>query len=288
MTTTAERAAAAAARRAAFEDKAGGPIARSAGPNGPAVGSQLRSVPIGVQRSVPFASQMRAEVVTRDGKEFNRVSGYASAFGEEHSYEMYDFFGPYDEFVAVGAADATLAANPDTVFLVNHKGLSMARTTAGTLELSADDHGLHQVSYLNPQRTDVRDLVIAIEDGTITEQSFAFRIDEGWWNDDFTRFQIVAFDIDRGDVSAVNYGANPHTDIAARQRDLFSELSMMPAYAARGAMLHLRSRSDLLDDLGAERVAEVEARRQSVPAASDDPGMAARRMAEAMLAEAEG
>jgi hypothetical protein len=64
----------------------------------------------------------------------------------------------------------------------------------------------------------VRNLVLAIEDEIITENSFAFMIDEGEWSQDFTEFRIQQYNIDRGDVSAVNYGANPFTTIGQRDQ----------------------------------------------------------------------
>jgi HK97 family phage prohead protease len=198
--------------------------------------------PVATKRSVPFPSTMRAETVTRDGKEFFKVSGYASIY--DRQYEMWDMFGPYMESVDAGAGDVTLATKPDVVFLVNHTGLAMARTKAGTLDLSNDDTGLADVAFLNPERNDVKDLVHGIEDKVITEQSFAFYIEEGWWNDDFTAFRIVEYNIDRGDVSAVNYGANPYTSIAARQRDLVSELRHMPETVAHAVLRSLASNED--------------------------------------------
>lgn len=158
--------------------------------------------------------QIRSQLVERDGKQFVHLSGYASTVNE--SYEMYDMFGPYTEIVDGGAFDRTLRADPDVSFLVNHRGLTMARTANGTLELSVDDQGLASDAYLNPSRTDVRDLVAAIEDGDITEMSFAFQIVRGSWSPDYEEYRILEVDLDRGDVSAVNYGANPNTSIAAR------------------------------------------------------------------------
>lgn len=216
---------------------------RSAGFHSQSTIRDAGGVPLGLTRSVPFGAQMRSELVTKDDRQFYRVEGYATVF--DTGYEMWDWYGEYTEYVDSGAADETLAANPDVVFLENHKGRSMARTKGGTLELSADSTGLADVAWLNPERTDIRDLVLAIEDGIITEQSFAFQITEGWWNQDFTEFRIKSFDINRGDVSAVNYGANPHTSIAARQRDIFAELDRMPAYAARAAFDRLASRDDM-------------------------------------------
>lgn len=207
------------------------------------------AVPNGAGRSQAFTSQLRAEAVKRDGQDFNLVTGYASVV--ERSYKMWDWLGEYDEIVSAGAFDKTLSANPDVAFLVNHRGVTMARTTNGSLELSADETGLKSAAYLNPKRQDVSDLVHAIDDGVITEMSFAFMITSGQWSPDYTEYRINEVDLDRGDVSAVNYGANPHTSIAARSREILSALDQLPAGAARAALEQLRHRPDLSAAAGA-------------------------------------
>jgi HK97 family phage prohead protease len=201
------------------------------------------AAPSGGARLLPFKGEFRAQLVDRDGQERYQLDGYATVF--ERAYEMWDFFGPYTEIVSAGAADETIAADPDTAFLVNHRGVTMARTTAKTLELEADALGLRSRAFVNPKRQDVRDLVVAIDDKDITEMSFAFMIDDGIWNDDFTEFRINRFDIDRGDVSAVNYGANPYTSIAARAREVLADLDHLPVGAARAALARLQHRPDL-------------------------------------------
>jgi hypothetical protein len=213
------------------------------------------------QRYLAFPAQFRAQTVERDAKSFYRVEGYATVF--DRSYEMWDMFGPYEEEVAGGAADETLAGKPDVVFLVNHRGLSLARTggpwngNSSTLDLSSDSTGLRDVAWLNPERSEVKDLMLAIDDKIVTEQSFAFMINEGWWNDDFTKFRIVRFDINRGDVSAVNYGANPHTSIAARQQEILTDLRRMSPPIARAAVASLLKRVDLDIDELARRFEEL-------------------------------
>ncbi len=177
------------------------------------------AIPGGTARTRAFPSQIRSALVARDGGQYLEVEGYASTFGQ--LYEMWDAFGPYQEEVDDGAFRLSLANDPDTAFLVNHKGLTMARTRAPagrgpSLELSADDSGLGVHAFLNMARQDVRDLASALDDGIITEMSFAFMLNEGWWNQDFDVFRITEADINRGDVSAVNYGANPYTSISAR------------------------------------------------------------------------
>lgn len=198
-------------------------------------------VPCGASRAQRFASRLRAEQVTDEsGKQFAEVVGYASV--TEKPYPMWDKWGEYTEVVDAAAFDATLAASPDVVFLLNHAGLAMARTTNGSLELSVDPLGLRSTARLNPTRRDVADLLAAIGDGIVDEMSFAFRIVDGEWNDDYTEYRILATDLDRGDVSAVNYGANPHTSIAARTQALMDAIDHLDGPALRAAQRRLAAR----------------------------------------------
>ncbi|MHC9046804.1 HK97 family phage prohead protease [Microbacterium saperdae] len=191
------------------------------------------SFPSSAQRSESFAAQMRSTVVELDGKEFVQLEGVASVV--ETWYEMYDWYGPYSEKVARGAFDKTLAAMPDVAFLLNHRGMTMARTkTSKTLSLWTDQAGsLAMKALLNAQRQDVQDLRHAVDDGDIDQMSFAFRITAGSWNMDFTEFVIEEVDLDRGDVSAVNFGANPYTSISARSKQALDSVEDLPVPVLR-------------------------------------------------------
>lgn len=234
-----------------------------------AVQQKPDSIPSGAARSQAFPSRLRAKLVDVEGQSFYRVEGYASAV--ERGYEMWDMFGTYMEVVSKGAFDKTLDANPDVAFLMNHRGITMARTTQpGRLELSADDTGLKAEALVNPKRQDVKDMVLAIEDGDITEMSFAFMITSGTWSPDYSEYRINEVDLDRGDVSAVNYGANPYTSIAARSAEILDALEHLPVGAKRAALerLEVLGRPPQVDeakDAGAE-VRETEATK---PAASE-------------------
>jgi HK97 family phage prohead protease len=188
---------------------------------------------VGQERCQEFKSQLRAAASIVDGKDFVTLEGYASVVNS--TYKMWDWYGEYDEQIASTAFDTTLAASPDVAYLLNHTGMTMARTTAGTLTLSVDETGLLSVAQVNPKRSDVRDLVIAVEDGAIDQMSFAFRIVNGRWNEEYTMYTITEVDIDRGDVSAVNYGANPATSMSARAKqalDAIDHLDGAPLVAA--------------------------------------------------------
>lgn len=144
--------------------------------------------------------------------------GHASVY--EAAYEMWDMFGPYTEIVSEGAGSDSLArADLDVPLVLGHDQLRrMARTTTGTLFLTEDATGLsvhapaldltdHDVAYIAPK----------LRSGLVDEMSFAFRIEAGQWSPDYSEYRITRYDIHRGDVAIVGYGANPHTVGSLRQ-----------------------------------------------------------------------
>ena len=144
--------------------------------------------------------------------------------------------GGWSETVERGAFNKTLAEHPDVNFLINHEGMSLARTKSGTLRLSQDTQGLWCEADLSPESAVVRELQIAMDRGDIDEMSFAFRVirqvwlnadgDEvAWWDPAGIDRRILEVSLQKGDVSAVNYGANPATSGSIRAFDAaFAEL----------------------------------------------------------------
>lgn len=163
------------------------------------------------RRAYPVQLQVRAAAAGGPAV----VEGYASV--TETPYEMYDMFGSYTEVIRAGAFTKTLSENPQVQLLLNHGGLSMAYTRAGTLQLSEDSTGLHMRAEVNPTRSDVSDMLTALQDNNVDEMSFAFRVPQGKsiWSPDWDQRDITEVDMHRGDVSVVNFGANPSTSVAA-------------------------------------------------------------------------
>lgn len=58
-------------------------------------------------------------------------------------------------------------------------------------------------------------MVTAIEDGNVDEMSFAFQVLRQQWSPDYDQRDITEVSINRGDVSVVNFGANPATSVQA-------------------------------------------------------------------------
>jgi phage head maturation protease len=89
--------------------------------------------------------------------------------------------------------------------------MTLARTASGTLTIGVDDVGLWYEPRLDPQNSVVRDVMSGVRRGDLDESSFAFRIKAGQWSPDYMAYRITQVDLHRGDVSTVNYGANPAT-----------------------------------------------------------------------------
>lgn len=177
--------------------------------------------------------------------------GHASVTGR--GYDMYG--GPdqggWTEYVDPGAFKKTLSEKPDVAFLVNHEGLTLARTKAGTLQLREDKIGLEVKAQLDKRVSIVNDIAVLMDAGNLDEMSFAFRVmkqawldAEGeevpWWDLAGIERHIREVSINKGDVSIVNYGANPYTDAALRSVDddtLLSVIGSRPELLARAAAM---------------------------------------------------
>jgi hypothetical protein len=76
-----------------------------------------------------------------------------------------------------------------------------------------------------------------------------FRITSGRWSPDYTEYRIDAFDLDRGDVGPVTYGANPYTSVEARSGEFLNDIPNLPLLAAREAYERLGERLDVAASL---------------------------------------
>lgn len=207
-----------------------------------------------------WANVRAPQMAVRDAAEGVLVfEGYASV--TEASYEMYDFFGPYNEIVTAGAFGTTLnRADLDVPLVLQHQSLRrIARTTNGTLQLAEDEHGLHVLAdQLDPADHDVAYIAPKLRAGLIDEMSFMFRITRGHWSPDYTEYRIDEVDLHRGDVAIVGYGASPHTaGSGLRAEDLLAQLRAVDEPMAREALAVLRERFEVASAPARERAVEI-------------------------------
>lgn len=184
------------------------------------------------------------------------LTGYASTY---QPYEMYG--GPSNgmgwiEQIGRGAFERTLKEGPDLHLLINHEGLPLARTKSGDLELSADDHGLKVVARLDRSDPDVQRLEPKMRKRAgqtrplMDEMSFAFRVKSQEWDstpefkDDPQALRtITEVSLHKGDVSVVNWGANPTTHAEMKS---VSEALRVLAECQPTDLVEARSSDDIL------------------------------------------
>ena len=166
-----------------------------------------------INRDARFQAS-RIQRAEEDGGDILRLEGYASITNQP--YQMYSFWGDFEEIVARGAFEKSLAANPKVILRFSHIGKSLAMTHNQTLELREDDIGLWFRADMDARRQDALDLWLGVDRGDIDECSFAGWIVEYTMNKETDDWTLNEIDLDRGDVAVVNFGANPHTSVGAR------------------------------------------------------------------------
>lgn len=141
------------------------------------------------------------------------VRGHAAVFNQ-----LSEDLGGFREQIAPGAfADAV--GTDDVRFLLNHEGLSLARTVSKTLRLSEDTRGLAFEADVNLDDPDWLRLMPKLVRGDISQMSFGFSVRPGgqdWAQDDEGRTIRTVKKLRLFDVSPVTYPAYPQTDIAVR------------------------------------------------------------------------
>ncbi|MEW2518135.1 HK97 family phage prohead protease [Actinacidiphila alni] len=206
------------------------------------------------RRNLPFRDvELRAKPDGTGGSTLT-FSGYATVY--DIGYEMQDWLGPFTEVMRAGAASKTVSEGCDCPFLVNHSGLTLARTKSGTLKLADDSTGLHTEAGLDPRNNAVQDLQSAMERGDVDEMSLAFWIVRQQWSPDYEQRDILEINLNKGDVSVVNYGANPNTAGAQMNaRDLAERAARLPEDEQRALYERLAARfadkpEDPADEIG--------------------------------------
>ena len=144
------------------------------------------------------------------------VEGYASTF---EPYVLLSVDGTdYSERIEPTAFDE--ADLSDVVFKVDHEGPVYARSSAGTVEVWTDEHGLAQRTDLGKTQR-ARDLYADIKVGNYPQMSFAFTVADEHY-DKATHTRVIDRIAKVYDVSAVSFPANPTTELSVVTRDYFN------------------------------------------------------------------
>ena len=161
--------------------------------------------------------EMELRIAKQEGDEPSFfVEGYASTFQPYVLMTVDDI--DYSERIMPDAfRDADMS---DVVFRVDHQGPVYARTSAGSVEVWTDEHGLAQRTDLGRTQR-ARELYADIEAGNYPKMSFAFSVAEDHY-DKATHTRIIDRVAKVFDVSPVVFPANPGTELSVSTRDYFN------------------------------------------------------------------
>jgi len=151
---------------------------------------------------------------TRESGEERKIEGYFAVFNSN-----YDIMDDMSESIAPGAFTNTLA--DDIRALVNHDStLVLGRTTAHTLELRQDEHGLWGSISINPKDADAVNLYERVKRGDVSQCSFGFDIvkQESEVRDDGHVHWTIR-EVKLYEVSCVTFPAYEETNVSARSKE---------------------------------------------------------------------
>lgn len=180
-----------------------------------------------------------AKFETREDDDKNlSIEGYFVVFNSN-----YDMGMGMSESIAPHAFDNTLS--DDIRALINHDTtLVLGRTSAHTLELRQDEHGLWGHIDINPNDSDAMNLYARVQRGDVNQCSFGFDIlDE---ETDFRGENEVHWTIKEVklyEVSCCTFPAYQETAISARKHD-FDELKKRELEAWKQKMLKQLKKED--------------------------------------------
>ena len=145
------------------------------------------------------------------------VEGYAALFNSTTTIG-----GWFDEMIEPGAFTEALQTS-DIRALFNHDpNYILARSTAGTLEVTEDDKGLFY-RFEVPNSNFGNDFLEMLRRGDVSQSSFAFTVAKQRWEEEKmgeeSKYKRVIEKVDQiYDVSPVTYPAYPETSVSARSK----------------------------------------------------------------------
>ncbi|OGT26071.1 MAG: hypothetical protein A2Z17_06895 [Gammaproteobacteria bacterium RBG_16_66_13] len=165
----------------------------------------------GVEWRMSDLETVDLRVLRQDG-EPPKIVGHGAVFNKW----SLPIAGYFRERILPGAFTKTLKESPDIPSLYNHDpNMVLGRTSNKTLELREDDVGLW-FQVVPPETTYARDLLVNIERGNVTGNSFGFISVKDRWATDGEGDTREVMEARLLDVGPVTFPAYPQTDVAVR------------------------------------------------------------------------
>lgn len=167
-----------------------------------------------MKRDIRQVRSIQTDFQTREDSNELIIEGYFAVFNSN-----YDITEGMSESVAPGAFKNTLA--DDIRALVNHDStLVLGRTSAHTLELREDEHGLWGRIAINPNDSDAVNLYERVKRGDVSQCSFGFDIlsEESEFSENGDVHWTIK-EVKLYEVSCVTFPAYQSTNIDARSAE---------------------------------------------------------------------
>ena len=156
-----------------------------------------------------------SDFTTREENGSPVIAGYFSVFGQD-----YEILPAYTESIDRYAFETELGK--DVRALINHDtSLVLGRTSAGTLKLRTDDHGLYGEIQVNPKDTEAMNCYERVKRGDVSQCSFGFQITDeeaDYRSDGSTHWTIKGLNL--FEVSVCTFPAYEGTAVSARSADI--------------------------------------------------------------------
>ncbi len=182
-----------------------------------------RAVPLGreVRFFNPEGLEVRELAAGTDGADVDQylITGSPIMYGVP--YTVVDFFGEFRETIHCGSVAPLLSTGVDTVFLLNHDGLPMARTSSGTMRMWDTSVSLNFEARLDARQQLSNDFAIAVSRQDICQMSIGMIVgndDWGWDDADDMETRDIFGLHNLLDISGVTFGCSPTTHIEVAQR----------------------------------------------------------------------
>ena len=151
---------------------------------------------------------------TREDSEELRIEGYFAVFNSN-----YEILPGWTESIAPGAFTDTLSG--DIRALIDHETrLVLGRTSAHTLELKQDEHGLWGSILINRNDQDAMNLYERVKRGDVNQCSFGFEITDEEYEEHDGNVHWTIKAVKLYEVSCCTFPAYQETNISARKQDL--------------------------------------------------------------------
>lgn len=154
------------------------------------------------------------EFTVREEEGTPTLEGYFAVYDS-----VYEIAPDMTESIAPGAFQNSLSG--DVRMLVNHDStLVVGRTSAHTMELRNDSHGLWAKALVNPKDTDAMNAHARVERGDVSQCSIGFNIirEETDFRDDGSIHWTIQ-EAELREVSICTFPAYRETNVSARSKD---------------------------------------------------------------------